>query len=123
VRPEFDPWRRELEVGKSVRSSPCHLNSCLLGPCKFQRTKEIASTDNFVIQFLPLKPWSLQRILFAGSVPIKRFLEFKGALTVCLSVGLPVRQVKVWPGSNYRGTVTNTQGENKHQHPDGNKQE
>lgn len=66
----------------------------------------MTSRDNFLTQFLSLIPWPLQRILFAGSasnLPREKrdFLEFKGGHTVCLFICVPVRQPKLWPGSNY----------------------
>lgn len=59
-----------------------------------------------MMQFLCVIPWPLQRILFAGSAPNllrekRDSFEFKGEHAVCLSVSLTVRQVKLWPRSNY----------------------
>lgn len=113
---------RELEVRNSVRNSPCHVSNCLLGLCKFRGKDDVASRDNFLMQFLSLIPWPLQRILFAGSaskLPREKrdFLEFKGGHTVFLSVSLSDRQ-NLGQEVIIAGIGTNTQGENKDQNPD-----
>ena len=42
-----------MRIGsKKVRNSSCHVGNCLLGLCKFQGKDDMASRDNFVVQFL-----------------------------------------------------------------------
>lgn len=96
--------KKGLEVEKAEFPPACRP----LPPWPLQALegKAVPSRDDAGVQFLHLIPWALKRIHFARSVSVlvrgkRNFIEFKGEHTVRLSVCLTVRQIQVWPRSNY----------------------
>lgn len=94
--------------GPEVKKAGCSLSCRPSSPWPLQALEGKAVTwrDDSGVQFLHLIPWASKRIHLARSVSSlvrgkRNLIEFKGEHTVGLSVCLTVRQIQVWPRSNY----------------------